>query len=288
MQIPYELIRAYQAGTFRTAPGMRISTRDEAVDFVNQRGFVHFWPIKGITFPSLWTAVAGDRPVADEHDDPGHVTWGWKDALLGSRVWYYAKALRKKSSMISLEVLPYFYALTENYGSPEEDYLTLYQQGRLTQEAKTIYEVLLNQGPLDTIALRKAARLSSKESDSRFNKSLVDLQADFKILPVAVTQAGAWHYAFAYDIVTRHYPELIDQTRFISERQAYHRLAELYFRSVGAAQLRDLVKLFAWPHTEAERAVNQMVDEGTLYKDILIENQPGTWIVLRELSPQGR
>lgn len=286
MQIPYELIRDYRARIFHTAPGTRLSIRDEAVDFVNQRGFVLFWPIKGITFPSLWTAVAGDRPVADEHDDPGHVTWGWKDALLGSRVWYYAKALRKRSTMISQQVVPYFYALTENYGSPEEDYLTLYEQGRLTQEAKAIYEALLDQGQLDTIALRKAARLSSKDSDSRFNKALVDLQVDFKILPVGVTQAGAWHYAFAYDIVTRHYPEIIDQTRFISERQAYHRLAELYFRSIGAAQLRDLVKLFAWPQVEAERAVNQLAEEGILYKEILIENQPGTWIVLRELCPQ--
>jgi len=286
MHIPHELIRSYQAKTFRTAPGMRISTRDEAVDFVNQRGFVLFWPIKGITYPSLWTAVAGDRPVADEHDDPGHVTWGWKDALLGSRIWYYAKALRKKSTMISPPVVPYFYALTENYGSPEEDYLTLYEQGRLTQEARAVYETLLDKGPLDTIALRKAAHLSSKESDSRFNKALVDLQADFKILPVAVTQAGAWHYAFAYDIVTRHYPEIIDQTRFITERQAYRRLTELYFHSVGAAQLRDLLKVFAWSVTEAEQAVDLLVQEGVLCGDIQIEDQPGKWIALKVLCPQ--
>ena len=43
--------------------------------------------IKGIAFPSLWTAVAGDRPFADEHDDPGHVTWGWKDTAPGQRIW---------------------------------------------------------------------------------------------------------------------------------------------------------------------------------------------------------
>jgi hypothetical protein len=28
--------------------------------------------------------------------------------------------------MISLEIAPFFYALSENYGAPEEDYLTLY------------------------------------------------------------------------------------------------------------------------------------------------------------------
>ena len=101
----------------------------QAVDFVNQRGFVYFWPIKGVTLPSLWAAVAGERPVPNEHDDPGHVTWGWKDELLGARRWYYAKVLRKKATFIALDVVPNFYALSENYGEPEQDYLLQYQEG---------------------------------------------------------------------------------------------------------------------------------------------------------------
>jgi hypothetical protein len=75
--------------------------------------------------------------VADDHDDPGHATWGWKDALLGQRQWYYAKVLRKRATMIAFDVAPYFYALTENYGAPDEDYLTLYEQGRMPLEKDT-------------------------------------------------------------------------------------------------------------------------------------------------------
>ena len=48
--------------------------------------------------PSLWTAVAGDRPVADAHDDPGHITWGWKDRSLDKKIWYYGKILRRKAT----------------------------------------------------------------------------------------------------------------------------------------------------------------------------------------------
>lgn len=281
--VPSESLDDYRALTYRMKPGQRVRSFDEAVEFVNQRGFVFFWPIKDIEYPSLWTAVAGDRPVADAHDDPGHVTWGWKDSSLGSRRWYYAKVLRKKATMISLSEVPYFYALSENYGAPEEDYLTLYEQGRMTQEAKSVYEVLIDQGPLDTVALRKSARLSSKESESRFNKALTDLQADFKILPVAVTQAGAWRYAFAYDLVTRHYPEIIDQTRFITDQQACQHLAERYFRSVGAAQVRDLSKFFRWSASTAESTVDQLVQAGTVARRVRLENQPGEWVALREL-----
>jgi len=281
-----EQIQKHRAITFHMLPGERLSNVDEAVSFVNQRGFTFFWPISGIILPSLWAAVAGDRPVADAHDDPGHVTWGWKDELLGKKRWFYAKVLRKKATMISLEILPYFYALSENYGSFEDDYLTQYEQGRLTQEAKIIYETLLSEGPLDTVALRRATHLTSRESDYRFNRGLTELQVDFKVLPVGVAQAGAWNYAFINDIVPRHFPELPDQAHYIQETEARCKLAEVYFHSVGAAQLRDLIKLFGWRPVQAERAVNQLVQGGILVGDLELDKNPGKWLALRELVGQ--
>jgi hypothetical protein len=281
-----EQIQKYRTITFHMLPGERLSNVDEAVAFVNQRGFTFFWPISGIILPSLWAAVAGDRPVADAHDDPGHVTWGWKDELLGKKRWFYAKVLRKKATMISLEILPYFYALSENYGSFEDDYLTQYEQGRLTQEAKIIYETLLSEGPLDTVALRRATHLTSRESDYRFNRGLTELQVDFKVLPVGVAQAGAWNYAFIYDIVPRHFPELPDQAHYIQETEARCKLAEVYFHSVGAAQLRDLIKLFGWRPVQAERAVNQLMQGGILVGDLELDKNPGKWLALRALVGQ--
>ena len=281
-----EQIEKYRAATFHMLPGGRLSNIDEAIAFVNQRGFIFFWPISGITLPSLWSAVAGDRPVADAHDDPGHVTWGWKDELLGKKRWFYAKVLRKKATIISLEVLPYFYALSENYGSYEDDYLTIYEQGRLTQEAKIIYEALLDEGPLDTVALRRATHLTSRESDYRFNRGLVELQVDFKVLPVGVAQAGAWNYAFVYDIVPRHFPELPDQAHYIQEAEARRKLVEIYFNSVGAAEFRDVVKLFGWRPAQAERAVNELVQAGMLVNDLEFDSHQGKWLALREIVAQ--
>jgi hypothetical protein len=277
-ELKIEQIQAYRSQTFRTAPGLKIHDITQAIDFVNQSGFIFFWPIKNLVLPSLWIAVAGDRPVADAHDDPGHVTWGWKDSLLGKRTWYYAKVLQKKATMISLPIAPYFYALSENYGAPGEDYLTQYEQGRMTLEAKLVYEAILDNGPLDTIALRKAARLSSPESETRFNRALTDLQVDFKILPIGVADVGAWHYAFIYDIVARHYPELPDQAHAIQEREAYQRLTELYFRSVGVTQLRELIKLFGWRTDNALRAIGYHVNQGLLIEHLSLQGYPGEWI----------
>lgn len=276
-------LEKYRRYHFRLAPERQVRTQKQAIAFVEERGFVYFWPIKGVLMPSLWQAVAGDRRVASEHDDPGHVTWGWKDSLLGARAWYYAKVLRKRATIIALDVAPFFYALSENYGSPEEDYLLQYEQGRMTQEAKSVYEALLRKGPLDTIALRKASRLSARKSDYRFSRALAVLQADFKILPIGVARAGAWNYAFVYELAARHYPDLPEKARFIQEDQARRKLARLHLESVGAAQLKDVVKLFGWGRAVTERTLLELVREGVIHGNVSLRDEPGSWYAVADL-----
>ena len=275
-----ERIQAFRAETYGTLPDHRLRSINQAVDFVNARGFIAFWPIKGVILPSLWAAVAGDRPVPDEHDDPGHVTWGWKDSMLGKKQWYYGRVIRKRNTFISLDVAPYFYALTANYGSPEEDYLEQYQQGLLTLEARQVYEALLKEGPLDTIKLRKVARLTSPESNTRFNRALDELMVDFKILPVGVCDAGAWHYAYVHDIVPRHFPELIERSRFIQEREARTKIIELYLNSVGAVQSKDILKVFGWDLDQTQQAIQKLVDKGLAFDHLESQDEAGEWIAV--------
>ncbi len=280
------VLTEYRRRTFHLGSARPVSTPSQALQFVNQRGFVFFWPIKGIDLPSLWMAVAGDRPVPDKHDDPGHVTWGWKDDALPKRRWYYAKVLRRKATMISLEVAPFFYALSENYGSPEEDHLVAYEQGHLTLAAKNIYEALLTSGPLDSISLRKAGRMAGAK-ESAWNRALEDLQKDFKILPIGVAEAGAWKYAFVYEIVSRHFPGLPERARVISESTARERLLELYFDSVGAAQLTDVTKLFGWGKELSNRTVARLIQRGRLIP-ALHPQKSGEWLALPKLCGRER
>lgn len=275
-------LNSHRARTYRLAPFSRLGTQRAARSFVNERGFIYFWPIKGIELPSLWTAVAGSRVVADNHDDPGHITWGWKDNALGKKIWYYAKILRKKATLISLDVVPYFYALSENYGSPEEDYLLAYEEGRLPQAAKQVYEALLKEGPLHTIDLRSAAKLANAK-ESEFNKALEFLQSDFKILPTGVAKAGAWKYAFIYEIVPHHYPDLPERARHIGEGQARMKLMELYFESLGAATEGDAAKLFGWRRELVTRTINGLVENQTLMP-VDHPKEKGEWFALTKLS----
>jgi hypothetical protein len=280
-RIDLERVAALRRKTFHLAPARPLSSQAQALRFVKQRGFIYLWPIKGVDLPSLWTAVAGDRPVADAHDDPGHVTWGWKDDALSKRIWYYAKVLRRKATIISLEVAPYFYALSRNYGSIEEDHSLAYEQGLLTLAARNIYDALLANGPMDSISLRKAARMSGAK-ESAWNRALEDLQADFKILPVGVAEAGSWKYAFIYEIAARHYSDLPEKARRITESEARRRLLELYFESVGISRKHDISKLFGWSPELTDRAANALIARQQVAM-ALHPRQPGEWLALVQL-----
>jgi len=282
-ELSIKRLTEYRRGTFHLDSSQRLRTKDQAIAFVNERGIVYFWPIQGVVLPSLWAATAGDRPVPNEHDDPGHVTWGWKDDLLDKRVWYYARILRRRNTFLSFDLLPNFYALSPNYGDPDEDYFLQYEQGLLTQESKLVYEALLKEGPLDSISLRRVARLSNPESTARFNRALDSLQFEFKVMPTGVAEAGAWRYAFIYDLTHRYYPDLVHQAGTIKEPTARQRILSTYFQSVGAASQRDAAKLFSWRPDDLERTFKALVAHNVLTGQVDLEGAKEPVFALSEL-----
>ncbi|MEJ2570440.1 MAG: crosslink repair DNA glycosylase YcaQ family protein [Anaerolineales bacterium] len=259
-RVPDKSLQTYRARTYKTAPGTRLQTLDDALAFVEARGFATLWPIQSFDLPSLWTAVAGDRPVADEHDDPGHITWSWKDQMLDKRQWYYGKLLRGKATLVSLEVIPVFYALSDRVAEID-DYRLAYEDGHLTYEAYRVAEALLRNGPQHTIQLRRLAHLSAGQSKSRFNKAIADLQRGLWVVPIGIAEAGAWRYAFIYELFDRWFTNVAAQARPITLADARTTLACRYLDSVGAATAQDIGRLFRWRIKETDKALQKLADE---------------------------
>ena len=94
-----------------------------------------------------------------------------------------------------------------------------------------------------------------------------------------MAEAGAWKYAFIYQVTARHYPEIPEKARKISESQARSKLLECYFDSVGASQTRDVNKLFGWSHELSQRALGRLVEAGTL-RAAGHPELPGEWLAL--------
>jgi len=278
-----EQLNTYRAETFRMTPGKHLVSPEDAVSFVNERGFILFHPGKGVLLPSLWAAVAGDRPVPNEHDDPGHVSWSWKDSLLDQKVWYYGRLIDGRMSLISLSTLPYFYALSPNYGDWEHDYLEQYDSGTLSFECKSIYEALLSNGPLNTLDLRESARLWGNQSQYRFTKAMNQLQMELKILPIGIAAAGRWKYAFIFDILPRHLSEVDEAARKIGIREAREKLLLIYLKSVGAASEIDIRKIFGWRPGEQSNTLSTLVEKQDIVPDVSIVNRKEQLFVIPEL-----
>lgn len=274
-QLSQARLRAYRAATFHLSRSLRVRTPRQALSFVNERGFVFFWAIAGIDLPSLWAAVAGDRQVPREHDDPGHVTWGWKDAALSQRRWFYAKLLRGKSTLVSLEALPYFYALSERLGDLD-DYELAYDAGRLSREARAVADALHLNGAQHTVALRQLTHLASEASKPRFEKALHDLQRGLWVVPVGVAEAGAWRYAFIYEIFDRWFPSIARQARDIPRDVARRHLTMLYLDSVGAADVKQVRSVFGWSRPEVEQAL-----QGVEHAGHALRLSDGRWATAR-------
>lgn len=273
-----QVIKKYRTRTFHLERKTWLRDEKDAIHFVEERGFVFFWPIKNYDLPSLWNATVGDRPVPNTHDDPGHITWRWKDELLDKRVWYYAKLLRKKSTILSFELAPYFYTLSPNYGDYENDYLVQYKNGSMSVESKNVYEALLKHGALHTLDLHKEAHMTSTDTKYRFDKALTDLQAEMKIIPVGIAQAGRWGYAMIYDIAARVYPHIVEQARYLTEAQSQQVILHHYLQSVGAAQVKKISALFGWKREYVLQACQQLVRQGKL--ELLDNIEPEPWAAI--------
>ena len=281
--ISIKLINEYRLKTWRMSPETKLRSPQDAIQFVEERGFISFWPIKGVTLPSLWYAVAGDRPVPDNHDDPGHISWTWKDQLLDKRVWYYARVLKKRNTIISLKTIPYFYALSPNFGEPEEEIDDQYRQGLIPLEVKLIFQALSDKGPLDSISLRREAHLSGPNSNTPFNRALDLLQRDLKVLPTAIAEVGTWRYAFVYDLTHRYHPQLLEQSRFISELEARQHLLTSYIQSVGAVDRKEIQSLFSWTTDQVKKTVGTLVQTGLVSDHVAFENSDHEAICLTSL-----
>jgi hypothetical protein len=270
---------------YRRTPERRIQTVEEARAFVEETGFCHFWPIKGAELPNLFHAIAGrERPVPMEHDDPDiSKCWGWKDRSLDQKWWYYGKLLKRRATLVSLTELPYFYALSENLGDLN-DYRQEYADGQLTAEAKTIYEALLEHGPLDTVRLRREARMSAESAKSRFERALVELQVGLKVLPVGVAEAGAWRYAFVHELLPRWLPKVPEQARAIGRGEARQHLLRRYLGNVVAATPAQVARLFSWMAPEVERAAAGLEAAGEIERGVRIEGLRGQYLLARSAA----
>jgi hypothetical protein len=280
-----EQVENWRDARYHRRPHLRLRSSQQALEFINQVGFCFLFPAKKVEMPTLWEAICGEtRPFPVAHDDVelGYA-WNWKDELPSRGLVFYGKLLFKKPTLVSLALLPHFYALSENYGDIE-DYLLEYQDGKLSEEAKRVYEALLQHGALPTSHLRRWAGLHGKGNAPRFDRAIRELQLGLKIVKTGISDANAWGYCYVYDVMLRHWPDLARRASAISTQEAMRVLLLTYLRNVGATTLADVVRLFGWDVLRLAALCQQWAASGELLSGVPVEGWAGDYLAWSSIT----
>ena len=112
-----------------------------------------------------------ETPIAWHTGNPDTDPWEWRMRVLEERSDIaYSKLFFKKSGFITREWYPYFLA-ARRVGTFED----MYASGKLSHDAKRVYEVIVRHDAIPSHAVKQEAGYS-KENKAAFERALVELQ----------------------------------------------------------------------------------------------------------------
>jgi hypothetical protein len=179
--------------------------------------------------------------------------WRWKDELPKKRRAFYGKYFKGRGTFLSLECLSLLLAAHQAVvASKAHD--SLYAAGRISNDARAIWQALAELGPLPTLELRHASKMETQADNKRFKKSILELQALLIVTHSGAEQETESWASNRFDLVSRAFPQQLGQARHVAPDAARRALAARYRKLYPAAQPVQIARLFSWTKAQAVAA----------------------------------
>jgi hypothetical protein len=232
----------------------RVLSLAEAVKFIDAVGYCMLFPVKNAPLPSLYYAVTRRGLQGKwKWDRYSSMVWRWKDELPRRRRAFYAKYFRGRGTIISLQLLPHFLAMRGCAVMPG-DYERFYYQGRIRDDARTVWEALEVHGPLATLELRNACKMDTQAGNIRFKRAILELQCLLIVAHFGAEQeTNAWASG-RYELTCRAFPQQTAAAHHISLQNARSELAAKFCEWHSNSSPLQLARLFGWPKADAMAA----------------------------------
>ncbi len=230
----------------------RVATLGEAVRFIEAAGYCLLFPVKDVPLPSLYYALARRMPVT--WDKYSEKLWGWKDELGRCHRAFYGKYFKGRGSFISLGMLPHFLAMEEAVVAPD-GHERLYAAGRISPDARAIWEALERHGPLATLGLRHACRMETRTGNAHFKRGMLELQRKLLVVHFGTEQETAAWASGRFELTARAFPREVEAARSILPVEARAAIAAQHLRRHAHATLATLRRVFGWSKAECEDAL---------------------------------
>jgi hypothetical protein len=231
-------------------PG-RVLTLAAAVKYVNACGLCLLFAARNLPLPSLYHVAARRKPhegwVWDKYSSR---VWRWKDELPRRRLAYYGKYFRGCGTLISREQLPNFLAMRETAVAPG-DSSRFYRAGRISDDARVVWESLEEHGPMATLELRNVCRMDTKAGNRRFKRAILGLQGLLIAVHFGAEQETKSWASGRYELTYRVFPKQNESARQMSVAEAQRNIAAKLLGRQPGAQAVQVARIFGWLKTEA-------------------------------------
>lgn len=151
----------------------KIRTYEEAVKVIKEVGLLPLSPLIP-HYPSLDSITSKEHWYSGSELDP----WLWRAQFPVDGVAAYGKFIKKKSVLISREILP---LVREVLGSPKS-VSERYHDGLVSREAFELFTLISEEEGIDTRVLRVKAGMKDKEKKKPFDQALLELQGSMDIV----------------------------------------------------------------------------------------------------------
>ena len=233
-----------------------------AVSFVNRAGIALTFSAADVVLPSLWEAIAGPGPlewaVRDEDGKFESFTpemqklWRWKDELPEKKLVCVGRYIKSHSCLISLELLPSFYAQTGRRGRPG-DHRSVETLSPLEKE---VAEAISEQGPSSAPEVRKLLNADKKSVD----KAVTALQKQFVLTHAGANTKGPGWAATNFDLLTRRFGDAL--SNLPDAETGRRQIAAKVMSSATELSAADLAAALAWKRSDATAILQSLEDEG--------------------------
>jgi hypothetical protein len=151
----------------------KVHTYEEAINVIREIGFL---PLAKLipNYPSLDSITAKEHWYTGSELDP----WLWRAKFPGDGSAAYGKFVKKKSVLLSTELLPFIRAILGSPLSVENRY----QDGLMSREAVELFALIKENEGIDTRVLRVEAGMKDKEKKKLFDNALLELQGSIDIV----------------------------------------------------------------------------------------------------------
>ena len=249
----------------RSGPG--ISTRRQALSFVNDVGFCFVFRTRTHEMPCLWNAVYGDGSTDRDTVAPHAPSFVWhlRGIMPGEKAAFCGKLLLRRPMLVSLEYFPHFYVLNEWRARNMHDGPAL---SHLSATARTLMEQLRRHSPQTSFDLRQRLFTSTGTGGSAFELALTELQTRMHI---AAIESSGRPPSTAWALTSRLFRNQIRRAHRISVEEARRSVLERHFRNQFVLTVAEIRRLFRWERQEIFQTLGELIRRGIVTPEVQVE-----------------